>query len=83
MTDPAKIAKDLRNNAAFLKSWFDSVTSNQKEAIFYGNYGVERAASDALECGFRLAASMADAMNKTADALEELAAVRAVLQEKG
>jgi cell fate (sporulation/competence/biofilm development) regulator YmcA (YheA/YmcA/DUF963 family) len=66
------IAKELRDNSEALKSWFDSMVEQRKEAVFYGSYGIERAAKDSLDAVFRLAASIRHATEQTALAIEAI-----------
>ncbi|GLV28212.1 hypothetical protein TomTYG75_07350 [Sphingobium sp. TomTYG75] len=62
----------LRANAKALRSWFDSVGEQQRDDILWGRYSTERRAEDALDCAFRLAASLAQALEATAAALSRL-----------
>lgn len=66
-------ADDLRKNAKALRTWFDSVSEQQREDIFWGRYSIERRAADAMDCAFRLASSAVQAMELTANAIDHIA----------
>jgi hypothetical protein len=66
-------AQELRNNADALTKWMESVSEQQREAI-YGfsgrGYPLEQRVADALDIGFRLASSVIHLAKTVASAIE-------------